>query len=81
MPKEPTRVIDAVPLLTSCAAVIAPVAAPPNVNDVRLVIGPSVKLPLTVSPVPVGVVPVAKSLSNTCASVFGTLAELSDKLP
>ena len=51
----------------NCALVI--VAPPFSVIEVKLLSGPIVKVPPAVSPVPVGVLPVAKSLSFTCASL------------
>ena len=51
----------------NCALVI--VTPPLSVIDAKLASGPRLKLPLVASFVPTGVLPVAKSLSFTCASL------------
>ena len=67
MPFEPVLTIGVVPLAVNCASVI--VVPPLIVSEVREADGPSVNVPVAVSPVPLGVLPKLKSLSNTCASV------------
>ena len=59
------------PLATSWALVMA--LPPLTVIEVSEAPGPMAKVPLVVSPVPAGVVPVARSLSLTWASVPPTV--------
>ena len=71
MPLLPVLTIGVVPLAVNCVSVI--VAPPLIVSEVREADGPSVNVPVAVSPVPAGLLPLAKSLSFTCASVPATV--------
>ena len=71
LPFKPFLTIGVVPLAVNCANVI--VAPPLIVSEVSEVAGPKLNVPEVFSPVPIGLVPVAKSLSFTCASVPPTV--------
>ena len=67
MPFAVVLTIGVVALLIKSALVM--VAPPLIVSDVNALGAPKLKLPVAFSPVPAGVVPAAKSLSFTCASL------------
>ena len=67
VPLAVVRVIGVVPLAANCANVIG--APPLMVSEVSEAAGPKLNVPDVFSPVPAGLLPLAKSLSFTCASV------------
>ena len=67
VPLLPLRIIGVTPLALNCASVMA-TGLVPSVNDASALAGLRLNVPVAVSPVPAGVLPVLKSLSFTCAS-------------